>query len=119
MLLLLLQTNNPHINTTVDDASLYVGVFLIVIGVAIWAFKLYGLIAGYNTLTPQEKATVPIKKLARLMRNVLCSMGVVLISGYYLSQWLNNSMINQGCFYVGLVGGVLLLIIVSSSEVYK
>ncbi|MFT7073079.1 DUF3784 domain-containing protein [Patiriisocius sp. Uisw_017] len=108
---------NALSNTNVGESSIYIGIFLIIMGIVIRYFKLYPLIAGYNTLSPEEKAKVPIKKLATLMRNVLVLMGIIMIACFYLSEALANPTINQVGFFVSLVGGVILLMARSNLEV--
>ncbi len=88
-------------------------------GIVIRHLKLYNLIAGYNTLSTEEKATVPIKKLATLMRNVLVVMGIIMIACFYLSEALSNPTINQAGFFVSIVGGVLFLMVRANLEMYK
>jgi hypothetical protein len=43
------------------------GIFFIVIGLAVHVFKWYFLISGYNTMSKDKKANVDIKCLSRLM----------------------------------------------------
>ena len=48
-----------------------IGMIFIVIGVAIKYGKLYNLIAGYNTMTEEEKANYNIEKVANLFMWVM------------------------------------------------
>lgn len=46
---------------------LIMAIFFIICGLLIHKFKLYWLIAGYNTMNKEEKSKVDIKGLARSM----------------------------------------------------
>jgi hypothetical protein len=44
-----------------------IGVFFILIGLAVHVFKWYFLISGYNTMSKEKKANVDTEGLGRLM----------------------------------------------------
>ncbi len=66
--------------------TLLVGFFLIVLGFAVKAAP--NLIAGYNTLSEDQKKKIDIKGLSIFMRNGLILIGLILIGAYYLFIWL-------------------------------
>lgn len=69
---------------------LWLALFFIVLGVCIKYGKMYFLIAGYNTLSKEKKATYDIEKIASVFRNGMFGMSAILILGQVLN------------FYVGL-----------------
>jgi len=99
--------------------SVAIGIFFIVLGIIIKHFKLYFLIAGYNTMSKEEKEKVNISKVASLLRNTLIIMGVALIIGDYISNYIENDNLKSALFYIPIVGGTIFLIARSNSEAYK
>lgn len=64
---------------------LILGLFFIGVGFAVKALP--DLIAGYNTLSKEQKKNVDIAGLSTHMRNSLVVMGLLIIIGYYLLVW--------------------------------
>ncbi len=62
------------------------GLFFIGIGFAVKAVP--DLIAGYNTMTKEQKEQVDIKGLSTHLRNSLVGMGLLIIICYYTFTWL-------------------------------
>ena len=62
--------------------------FLILLGIVIKHGKMYNLIAGYNTKSPEEKKNVDIVGFSTLMRNSFVIMGVLIIVGHYFLEYL-------------------------------
>lgn len=56
-----------------------VGGFFILLGLA--AKKYPDLIAGYNTMSPQKKKEVDVEKLSLLIRNMLFTVGLIIVVG--------------------------------------
>lgn len=98
---------------------LLTGVLFVIIGLAVKHFKLYDLMAGYNTMSPEEKEKVNIEKLSTLFRDVFVIMGVLMILGYLTFSFLENP--NMGIiFYISVtIVGVLYLVIRGNSRAYK
>jgi hypothetical protein len=46
--------------------------------------KAYGLISGYNTMSPEKKQNVDVARLGKLVGNFCFAMGVVLLAGLLL-----------------------------------
>jgi len=90
-----------------------------VLGWAIERFKLYALIAGYNTMSKEEKAKVKIEDVARLMRNTFFGIGAVLIFVEYFSADLGLEGYQAMMQSLVVVVGVLVMIIQSNGERYK
>lgn len=94
------------------------GVFIL-IGVLIKNFKLYNLIAGYNTMSAEKKATYDIDKIATLFRNVFFAIAFIIIAGYVISKITKNITIENVSFYTALLVGIPYLLIKSNSKSYK
>jgi cytochrome c oxidase subunit IV len=59
--------------------NLAVGLFMIAIGIYIQSSGNYNLIAGYNSMSEEEKENFDIKRYAVFFRNVLIIMGILVI----------------------------------------
>lgn len=68
--------------------NLLAGGLLLIFGILIRVFNLSGLIAGYNTASPEKKAKVNEKALTRFVGMMLIVSGAVLIVGGVFA-WLN------------------------------
>ncbi len=87
------------------------GGILLLIGLINLTGKATFMIAGYNTMSPGQKARQDIKKISRFLGWMLIICALVLIISGALSQWgvLSNTliMISWGLFLVILLGGVV------------
>jgi hypothetical protein len=88
---------------------LITGLLFIGLGFIIKSFP--NLIAGYNTMTAEKKKNVDIEGLSSLMRNGFISMGLVLITGYYLFKWIEFTIIANLMILIVTLTGVTVLII--------
>jgi hypothetical protein len=102
-----------------DQSYIYLGIFFILIGILIKHFKLYFLIAGYNTMSKEEKEKVKIEKVATLMRNVFVFLGLSLIVLGFATKYLENPETSNYLFFPILIGSILYLIVKSNSSAYK
>ena len=98
---------------------IYIGIFLILLGIVIKHFKLYFLIAGYNTMSKAAKKNVNIEKVATLLRNVLFFMGLSIILLGVASPYLENPEIASCIFFPIVIGSVIFLLFKSNSKTYK
>lgn len=94
------------------------GLFIL-IGVLIKNFKLYNLIACYNTMSEEKKATYHIEKIASLFRNVFFTMAFIIIIGYALTKITENKTLENIAFYTAMIIGIPYLLIKSNSKSYK
>ncbi|NGX82955.1 DUF3784 domain-containing protein [Aequorivita sp. KMM 9714] len=102
-----------------DLPLIIIGVFLIVLGIVVKHFKLYFLIAGYNTMTKAEKEEVNIEKVASLLRFVFGIIGLAfIILGMVVSK-LENPEIANYVFFTVIIGTVVFFIVKSNSSAYK
>ena len=87
---------------------LIMGLLFIGLGFLVKAYP--GLIAGYNTLSPEKKKNVDIDGLSRYIRNGLIIMGMVIMAGYLLFRWAGwPTLANMVILIVTLVGSAILM----------
>jgi hypothetical protein len=97
---------------------LVAGLFII-LGILIKYGKLYFLIAGYNTMSKEEKAKFDIEKIASVFRNAMFGMASIILLGFLLGNWLDNPKIENIAFYVAILMGLPYLLIASNQDRYK
>ncbi len=81
---------------------LYYGIGIIVLGFLLKRVPI--LIAGYNTMTKEQKKNVDIKGFSTFLRNVFIVMGLSVIIFCFLLSW-------NWAFGIILFGGVIYLLI--------
>ena len=99
--------------------TIIVSILFILLGIAIKNGKMYFLIAGYNTMSKEEQNRYDIDGVASVFRNVMFGMSFIMIVGYALSKWLENSKIELYSLIIAIVIGLPYLLIVSNSGKYK
>lgn len=67
-----------------DLTELFVGLLFIIMGVLIYFFP--NLIAGYNTMSKEDKKKVDIKGLSKFMRNSFIIFGAFISIIYLLKK---------------------------------
>jgi len=98
---------------------IFVALIFIIIGILVKYAKMYFLIAGYNTMSAEKKATYDIERLANLLKNVLFGMALLIILGYLISNSLENPIIENIAFFGAILIGIPYLLITSNSDKYK
>ena len=69
--------------------SIIIAVILIITGLLVWKYP--GLIAGYNTMTPEQQRNVDIKGLKAFMCRAFCLVGIaVILAAYPTAKGLKN-----------------------------
>ncbi len=81
---------------------LYYGLGIIALGFLLKIFPI--LIAGYNTMTKEQKQNVDIKGFSSFLRNVLIVMGLGVIIFCFLLSW-------NWAFGIIILGGIIYLLI--------
>ncbi|NLE90886.1 MAG: DUF3784 domain-containing protein [Dehalococcoidales bacterium] len=77
-----------------------IGVFFIVLGLAVHVFKQYSLIAGYNTMSKEKKANVDTEGLGRLMGIYAYSNGgICIVMGVLYALGIKLSMVPAVIFF--------------------
>lgn len=76
--------------------SIIFGLFFMGIGILVKHGKAYTLIAGYNTMSGEEKAQFDIEEYATFFRNFFIGLGIAIILGFYLFYWMGWTEIAFG-----------------------
>jgi hypothetical protein len=93
-----------------------IALLFLVLGILIKYGKMYFLIAGYNTMSKEERDKVDIKKLANLFKNTMFGMALIIIFGYLVANKLQNPMIENISFFGAILIGIPYLLIKSNSK---
>ncbi|MBU2526139.1 MAG: DUF3784 domain-containing protein [Bacteroidetes bacterium] len=96
-----------------------VAILFIVLGILIKYGKMYGLIAGYNTMTKEEKEKYDVAGIATVFRNAMFGMAFIIIFGYIISKRAQNPDIQNYALWISLMIGIPYLLIESNSKKYK
>ncbi|MGB3606646.1 MAG: DUF3784 domain-containing protein [Psychroserpens sp.] len=99
--------------------SIIIALLFIAIGYVIKYLKLYGLIAGYNTMTDEEQAEYNIKKIGNLFGFVFFGMAGCILLGYIASLVLDNPEIEVYVISIAVTIGLPYLIFRSNSKGYR
>lgn len=90
--------------------TIFIGLFYIALGVLVKFFP--NLIAGYSQLTQREKDNAETNGLPTFAMRVFIAMGVIVIVGYFISNWLDNPPLRIGIFVaVTLLGAVVMIVL--------
>lgn len=96
-----------------------VAIFFIVLGVLIKYGKMYALIAGYNTMSEENKAQYNIESIANVFKNVMFTMAAIIIIGYCVTIYTENPNFQNYAFWASMIIGIPYLLIASNSKKYK
>ena len=94
-------------------------IIFIVLGILIKYGKFYNLIAGYNTMSKEEKAKYNIEKIATLFRNVMFFMAFLITIGYIFSNMFDSEKLGVYTIIISTLIGIQFLLIKSNSKAYK
>lgn len=92
---------------------------LILSAVAIKYGKLYNLIAGYNTMSPAEKAKINIEAVATLFRNVFFTLAALLIFSEVLAYCFEWPELGEYIQFPAILIAIIWLLIRSNSKKYR
>ena len=96
-----------------------IAILFTILGILIKYGKMYFLIAGYNTMSKEEKEKVDVKGIATVFRNAMFGMALIIITGYFFAKKLENPNIENIAFFGAILIGVPYLLIKSNSKKYK
>lgn len=100
-----------------EAVNIITGVFLILLGIVIKHGKMYNWIAGYNTMSLEEKKNVDIAGFSTLMRNCFVFMGILIIVSHYFLGYLE--LFNLIPFVILIVVSIGLPVLLFLGERYK
>ena len=89
--------------------NIIIGLF--VIGIGFLVKSVPDLIAGYNTMSKEQKKNVDNEGLSTFMRNGLIAIGISIIIGYYLFKWIGITLIANSMLLIVILVGVTILVI--------
>lgn len=72
--------------------NLIIGIIFVLLSIVVLLFP--SAIAGYNTLSSEEKKKIRIKELSRFVFKILFSVGIIIIIGDYFFLWLKLPYLN-------------------------
>lgn len=90
-------------------SSIISAAMLVLIGLLVLKFP--KLIAGYNTMTPEQQKKVDIKRLKTFMCRAFCVMGIAILLVSLLLQPFTSDMIISLVSVLILVPGTIYMII--------
>lgn len=96
-----------------------VAIIFVILGILIKYGKMYWLIAGYNTMSIEEKEKYNIEGIANVFRNVMFGMALVIVLGYFIAEYTENQNIKNYAFWASMIVGIPYLLIRSNSKKYK
>ena len=94
-------------------------IIFIILGILIKYGKMYWLIAGYNTMSKEEKEKYNIEGIASLFRDVMFGMATIIFVGYFITKLTENPNIQNYAFWTSMIIGIPYLLIKSNSKKYK
>ena len=95
------------------EVNFITGGILILCGLLVKRFP--NLIAGYNTMSKEEKAKVDIYGLSSLMRNMLIGLGIFVI----LWQWISMSLtlgVWADWLQIGIIAAVVIFMLIKAQS---
>ena len=90
---------------------------LCALGILMHNFKMYNLLAGYNTMPEKEKKKYNIEYSTKIMRNTFFVASFLLLSGMFISQYFDVYYYYLPIFYpIVIVGMVIFLFVYGSNS---
>ena len=99
--------------------TLFVALFFIVLGILIKYGKMYYLIAGYNTLPPEEQKKYDIEGIATVFRNGMFGMAILMLIGYVVSLYKDDPKIQVYSLFIAIVIGLPYILVRTNSKKFR
>lgn len=96
-----------------------IAILFIILGILIKYGKMYFLIAGYNTMSKEEKSKYNISGIATVFRNTMFGMALMIIIGHFSADWLKDPAIEKIAVSASILIGLPYLLITSNLKKYK
>jgi len=96
-----------------------VAILFIAFGVLIKYGKMYYLIAGYNTMSKEEKEKYNIEGIATVFRKGMFGMALIIIFESLIAKFTENPNVQNYTFWTSMILGIPYLLIKSNSKKYK
>ncbi|WP_224490936.1 DUF3784 domain-containing protein [Robertkochia flava] len=91
----------------------------IALGIMVKHGRMHQLIAGYNTLSKEEKDKYDIEGIATVFRNVMFGMAFMVFAGYLAGNWLASEKIKMYALILAVIIGLPYLLIRTNSKKFK
>jgi len=88
--------------------NIYIGLVYIALGILIRFFP--GLMAGYGSLSQNEKDIVKNHGVSNFVMIVFCIMGVTIILAHFIGLWIEQPNFSNLTVGVTLVGTVVIIV---------
>ena len=98
---------------------LITAILFIVFGIFIKYGKMYFLIAGYNTMSKEEKEKYDIEGIATVFKNVMFGMAFIIILGDFIGDLTENDNLVNYAFWTAMAIGIPYLLLKSNTKRYK
>lgn len=112
-----LTSSPPQLTKT--KAMILTALIFIVSGILIKNFKMYNLLAGYNSMPKEEKAKYDIERIAMAIKHIMFGMALVIFAGIAIGNWMENEKLQYYIFAISLSIGIPLLLFIANSKKYK
>ena len=77
------------------------------------------LIAGYNTMSKEEREKYDIEGIASVFRNAMFGMALLIILGFVIAKLIETPKIEHYSFWAALAIGIPYLLFKANSKKYK
>lgn len=98
---------------------LITAILFIAFGILIKYGKMYFLIAGYNTMSKEEKEKYDIEGIATVFKNIMFGMAFIIILGDLVGELTENDNLVHYAFCTAMTTGIHYLLFKSNSKRYK
>ncbi len=98
---------------------LITAILFIAFGILIKYGKMYFLIAGYNTMSKEEREKYDIEGIATVFKNVMFGMAFIIILGDLVGELTENNNLVNYSFWTAMATGIPYLLFKSNSKRYK
>ena len=98
---------------------LITAILFIAFGILIKYGKMYFLIAGYNTMSKEEKEKYDIEGIATVFKNVMFGMAFIIILGDFIGDLTENDNLVNYAFWTAMATGIPYLLLQYNSKRYK
>jgi hypothetical protein len=83
---------------------------LVIIGTGFLVKAYPNTIAGYNTMSKEQKKNVEIGKASTFIRNGFIILGLIIIMGYYLLKWIGLIAIANYITLISTIIGIIIIV---------
>ena len=98
---------------------LITAILFIAFGILIKYGKMYFLIAGYNTMSKEEKEKYDIEGIATVFKNIMFGMAFIIILGDLVGELTEKDNLVNYAFWTTMATGIPYLLFKSNSKRYK